>query len=95
MRRLICPSTCFPKQEAPLLLPSTSLACLALRGVLVALRMSSKRCHVGGNSDVLIGNQHVNTEEPAPQLVVDGSIKMPRANGWTQGGTLGVAWERT
>lgn len=47
MRRLICPSTCFPKQEAPLLLPSTSLACLALRGVLVALRMSSKRDLMG------------------------------------------------
>ena len=35
---------------------------------------------VGGGSDVLIGNLHVNPEGPLPQLVLDQSIKILMAN---------------
>ena len=41
---------------------------------------------VGGGSDVLIGNLHVNPEGPLPQLVLDQSIKMLAANGWVAEG---------
>lgn len=38
-----------------------------------------------GGLDALIGNLHVNAKGPVPQLVLDGSIKIPVASGWVEG----------
>mgnify|MGYP007131651283 CR=1 FL=1 len=43
---------------------------------------------VGRGSEALIGNLHVNTEGPVPQLVLDGS-KMLAASGWAEAGLPG------
>lgn len=37
-----------------------------------------------GGSDALIGNLCVNAKGHVPQLVLDGSIKLPAANGWLE-----------
>ena len=39
---------------------------------------------VRGGSDALIGNLHVNFESPVLQLVLDQSIKVLAASGWTE-----------